>query len=153
VKKGAFQYLARPWILESLFFFLTLWQESFRLSARTSGMLLPIDRQLQNFYYYNFGDFVNGYVIAFIADGVTNLILLKKRVSYTAAGFKITNKGFALLATLFSVVTVVIFEVTQSASTTSDINDIPAGILGALLYYLIRLLALKIALKHSEPAR
>lgn len=147
--KNILHYLARPWFWESLVFFIALWQESFRLSSRTSHKVLPIGVGLQNYYYYNFGDFVNGYVIAYIIDGVINFTLLKTSISYKIAGFKITKRGNAILASLFSSLIVVVFELMQSTSTTSDVNDIPAGILGAFLYLLIRLLALKITMEYD----
>jgi len=142
--KSALSYLARPWFIESLIFFFVLWQESFRLSSRTSHKILPINLTLQNYYYYNFGDFVNGYIMGFIIDGVINLALLKKTTSYKILRFQITKRKNALLATLLSMSIVVIFELTQSTTTTPDVNDIPAGIFGAFLYYLIRLLALRL---------
>jgi ABC-type antimicrobial peptide transport system permease subunit len=134
--------LARPWLFESLIFFFVLWQESFRLSSRTSHKILPISPTLQKYYYYNFGDFVNGYIIAFIIDGIINLTLLKTAISYNISSLQITKRKNAFLATVFSIAVVVIFELTQSTATTSDVNDIPAGIFGALLYYLIRFFAL-----------
>lgn len=151
--KAPLSLLARPWFFESLIFFLTLWQESFRLSSRTSHKILPISLKLQNYYYYNFGDFVNGYIMAFIIDGFINLTLFKKSTSYKISGFEITKRSSALLATLFSIAIVVIFELTQSTATTSDINDIPAGILGAILYYLVRLLALKFISEYSKQIK
>jgi len=80
--------------------------------------------------------------MAFIIDGIINLTLLKKTLSYTISSIQITKRKSAFLATLISIFIVVIFELIQSTSTTSDVNDIPAGILGAILYYLVRLLAL-----------
>jgi hypothetical protein len=151
--KRAFPYLRKPWILETVFFFIVLWQESFRLSSRTSHKILPIAKRFQNIYYYNFGDFVNGYVIAFIADGVSNLILFKKRESYRLLGFKISTKKNAFLSSLISIFIVAIFELTQSISTTSDINDIPAGVLGAILYFIIRLLALKLTSEYGKTPK
>jgi hypothetical protein len=35
----------------------------------------------------------------------------------------------------------------QSVSTTPDIKDIPAGVFGAILYYIVRSVALRIAAK------
>ncbi len=149
-KKSIFSFLRNPWILESIIFFIVLWQESFRLSSRTSHKILPVSRQLQNFYYYNFGDFVNGYVFAFVIDGVSNLMLFKNRESYTVLGFKINMHKNAFLASLVSIFIIVIFELMQSASTTSDINDIPAGILGAILYFVIRLLGLRLVSEYGK---
>jgi hypothetical protein len=139
------QYLAKPWIIETVVFFLVMWQESFRLSARTSHKILPINKRIQDYYYYNFGDFVNGYIIAFIIDGIINLILLKTDKFYMIFGFRITKKMNAILSTLVSIFIVVIFELIQSTSTTSDIKDIPAGVLGAIFFYFIRLFALMLA--------
>jgi hypothetical protein len=148
--KSPFPYLLKPWVVESIFFFLVLWQESFRLSSRTAHKMLPISTQLQNYYYYNFGDFVNGYIIAYIMDGLVNFIFLKTSPYYTLLGLHITKGKNALLASLFSITVVVIFELTQSASTTSDIKDIPAGALGAIFYFLIRLFALKMNAKYEK---
>lgn len=67
------------WALETIFFFIVLGQESFRLSARTAKETLPVGSVLQNFYYYYFGDFVNGFVIAYLIDGVSNLFLFQKQ--------------------------------------------------------------------------
>lgn len=147
--KNSKSFITRPWFIESLTFFLVLWQESFRLSSRTSHKILPISLKLQNYYYYNFGDFVNGYIMAFIIDGLINVTLLKSTISYRISFFEITKRTNAFLATLLSGSIVVVFELTQSTSTTSDVNDIPAGILGAFLYYLVRLLALKINEKYT----
>lgn len=141
--KAPLSFYKRPWFIESVVFFLVLWQESFRLSARTSHKILPVPSILQNYYYYNFGDFVNGYIMAFIADGIINLTLLNKGRSFKIVHLEITTRSSAVLATLFSTCVVVVYELTQSTTTTSDANDIPAGILGALFYYLIRQFALK----------
>ncbi|MBL0145352.1 MAG: hypothetical protein IPP48_05960 [Chitinophagaceae bacterium] len=151
--KRTFPYLRKPWILETIFFFVVLWQESFRLSSRTSHKILPLTKRLQHIYYYNFGDFVNGYVIAFIVDGVSNLFLFKQRESYKLLGFKISTRKNAFLASLISIFVVAIFELTQSTSTTSDINDIPAGVLGAILYFFIRLLALKLTSEYGKASK
>jgi hypothetical protein len=151
--KTVFSFLRKPWILESIIFFLALWQESFRLSSRTSHKILPVSKQVQNFYYYNFGDFVNGYVIAFIIDGVSGLILFRNRGSYSVSGFTINMQKNAFLASLISTFIVAIFELTQSASTTSDINDIPAGILGAIIYFVVRMLALKLTSAYGQSPK
>jgi|WetSurMetagenome_2_1015567.scaffolds.fasta_scaffold01786_12 hypothetical protein len=148
--KKYIQYLATPWVIETVVFFMVMWQESFRLSSRTSHKILPIKKQIQDYYYYNFGDFVNGYIIAFIIDGVINLVLLKTDNFYMIFGYRITKKLNTLLATLISIFIVVIFELLQSASTTSDIKDIPAGIMGAISFYCIRLIALQLTDKFKQ---
>lgn len=112
-----------------------------------------MSRQLQKFYYYNFGDFVNGYVFAFVIDGVSSLMLFRKRESYTVFGFKINMHKNAFLASMVSIFIIAIFELTQSASTTSDINDIPAGILGAMLYFVIRLLGLRLVSEYAQTSK
>lgn len=149
-KKLTFAGLLKPWIPETIFFFIVLWQESFRLSSRTAHKILPISTPLQNYYYYNFGDFVNGYIIAYITDGVINLIFFKANLYYTIAGLQVSKWKNALLSGIFSILVVVVFEVTQSTSTTSDVKDIPAGALGAFFYCLIRLFALKINTKYAS---
>ena len=80
--KSLLSFLTRPWFIETAVFFFVLWQESFWLSARTSHQILPINQTLQNYYYYNFGDFVNGYIMAYIIDGIVNFTLLKSSASY-----------------------------------------------------------------------
>lgn len=152
-KKKKRSYFATPWFLESLFFFLVLWQESFRLSSRTAHKILPIKSTLQKYYYYNFGDFVNGYIMAFIIDGVVNVILFKEGRSYRIFNFIVSKIFNSFLATICSCSIVVVFELIQSTSTTSDLNDIPAGILGAFLYFAIRLFALKINEKYLSQSK
>jgi hypothetical protein len=144
-KKHFLQYLANPWVIETVVFFIVMWQESYRLSSRTLHRILPINKQIQNYYYYNFGDFVNGYIIAFIIDGLINLVFFKTNNFYIISGYRITKKMNAVFASMTSIIIVIIFELSQSTSTTSDIKDIPAGILGAITFYLIRLIALKLA--------
>lgn len=114
---------------------------------------MPIPLTLQNYYYYNFGDFVNGYIMAFITDGIINLTLLNKGKPFKILRIEITKRSSALLATLFSISVVVIYELTQSATTTSDANDIPAGIMGAFFYYLIRQLALKYSPHYDKQIK
>lgn len=141
--KNIFHFLKRPWVVETIVFFLVAWQESFRLSSRTAHKLLPVNKQIQDYYYFNFGDFVNGYIIAFIADGLINFLVLKAAPFYKVFGLRISKRANALLSTLFSAVIIVLFELSQSGSTTSDIKDIPAGIAGAVLFCIVRFIALK----------
>jgi hypothetical protein len=149
-RKKPIPFLSRPWIIETIVFFLVAYQESFRLSSRTAHKLLPVSKQIQDYYYFNFGDFVNGYIIAFIADGLINFLVIKSASSYKLFGLQITKRTNALFSTLFSAVIIVLFELSQSGSTTSDIMDIPAGIAGALLFCLTRLVALKISESYSQ---
>jgi hypothetical protein len=140
--------MAKPWILETLSFWGVLWQESFRLSSRTSKRVLPVGSGLQDFYYYHFGDFVNGYVIAYVFDGLVNLFLfrrIERRIELPRTSvFRISRKALTLFATLFSCVIITVFELgVTPLSTTSDIYDIPAGILGALVYCAVRSFALR----------
>jgi len=141
--------LRRAWMPETLFFFVVLWQEAFRLSSRTAHVVLPVSKQLQNFYYYNFGDFVNGYVIAFLADGVIQMMLFKKNPQLRISRFHFTKKGSALISTLFSIAVVVGYELMPSTSTTSDVMDIPAGIFGALFYLVVRWFALRLTAESA----
>ncbi len=141
-------FLAKPWFLETVVFFLVLWQESFRLSSRTAHQTLPIGSPFQSFYYYYFGDFVNGFVMAFILDGLAEMALFRKQANRIAQPkypkFKITQKVLTLSATFLSILMIIVVELGWlSLATTSDILDIPAGIAGAFLFSFIRLFALK----------
>ena len=141
-------FFAKPWILETLFFWGALWQESFRLSSRTSQQVLLVGSGLQDFYYYHFGDFVNGYVIAYVLDGLATLVLFRKTERETdqlgTSISRISRSALTLFATLFSGMVITVFELgVTPLSTTSDIYDIPAGILGALVYCVVRLFALR----------
>ncbi len=66
--------LARPWVMETVVFWFVLWQESFRLSARTLHKILPINFKLQEYYYY-YGDFVNGYIMAYIISSAKKCMI------------------------------------------------------------------------------
>jgi len=134
----------RPWVVETLFFFLIAWQESIRLSLRTSGIGFS-PRWLKDFYFYNFGDFVNGYIMAYIFDGLTNyFIFQKKEVNcYSIFQVKFTKAKSAILACVISAIIIIIFEIGQSSAlTTADLMDIPAGVGGAIFYCWVRLLIL-----------
>ena len=141
-------FISKPWILETLFFWGALWQESFRLSSRTSQQVLLVGSGLQDFYYYHFGDFVNGYVIDYILDGLANVALFRKTERETKkpgmSTSRISRIALTFFATLFSGMVITAFELgVTPLSTTSDIYDIPAGILGALVYCIVRLFALR----------
>jgi len=148
-------FLSKPWILETLVFFLVLWQESIRLSARTSCRKLALGKQLQDFYYFYFGDFVNGYVIAFLIDALCDVIIFKskpvEKKNYSLLGFKINKKSNSFLVTLLTVLIVIVYELGFiSYSTTSDLNDVPAGVLGAFLYFAVRVYSINICSKNRN---
>jgi hypothetical protein len=150
-------FLAKPWSLETVVFFLVLWQESFRLSSRTSQQTLLIGSRFQDFYYYHFGDFVNGFVIAFILDGLAEMALFRKQENGIAqprySKFKITHNALSLCATFISILIIMIVELGWlSLATTSDIFDIPAGIAGSLLYYFVRLFAVRFRYGRLTPS-
>ncbi|MGB2752265.1 MAG: hypothetical protein WBC19_09425 [Pyrinomonadaceae bacterium] len=140
------RFYRRPWFWETIVFFLVCWQESVRLSLRTSHATLPVGKVLQDFYYYNFGDFVNGYIMAFIFDGLANMFALRKPPHTLAVGkFTIRQKPVAIAAALLSALIIVIFEIgSSSAFTTADLADIPAGVAGAFFYLCVRFTMLKI---------
>lgn len=147
-------YLNKPWILETIFFFLVLWQESIRLSTRTSDRKLSLGKQLQDFYYY-FGDFANGYVIAFLIDALCGVIIFKnkpvEKKNYSLLGFKINKQSNVFLVSLLTVLIVIIYELGfTSFSTTSDLNDVPAGALGAFLYFAVRVYSINICSKNHS---
>lgn len=136
-----------PWLLETIFFFLVLGQESLRLSWRTAKEKLPVSAGLQDFYYYYFGDFVNGFVIAYLVDGLSNLLLFRKQSSrtyYTIATIRIDKYRNAVLSALIASLIIFIYELGWTPiSTTSDLLDVPGGVLGALMYLLVRYLSLR----------
>ena len=86
-------FLRRPWVVETLLFFLIAWQESFRLSQRTAGKGFS-PRWLKDFYFYNFGDFVNGYIMAYIMDGLANYFNIVD--SNVSSGFIICQAKFRI---------------------------------------------------------
>ena len=140
-------FLKKPWVIETIFFFLILWQESFRLSLRTAKKNFSPD-WLKDFYYYNFGDFVNGYVMAYIFDGLASYLFFQKngigKEFYKISIFKVTETSNAILSSSVSAIIIAIFELGQSSAlTTADLMDIPAGAAGAMVYCVIRLLVLK----------
>ena len=140
-------FLKKPWVIETIFFFLILWQESFRLSLRTAKKDFSPD-WLKDFYYYNFGDFVNGYVMAYIFDGLASYLFFQKngigKEFYKLFIFKVTETSNAILSSSVSAIIIAIFELGQSSAlTTADLMDIPAGAGGAMVYCVIRLLVLK----------
>lgn len=136
-------FLKKPWIVETIFFFLILWQESFRLSLRTAEKRFS-PTWLKDFYFYNFGDFVNGYIMAYIFDGLANYLIFQKNNTnnefYKIFKFKITKPTNAILSTSVSAIIIAVFELGQSSAlTTADLMDIPAGVGGAIVYCAIRL--------------
>ncbi len=137
-----------PWLLETIFFFLVLGQESLRLSWRTAEEKLPVSSGLQDFYYYYFGDFVNGFVIAYLIDGLSNLILFRNQSSdayYTIATVRINKYKNAILSAMIASLIILIYELGWTpVSTTSDLLDVPGGVSGALMYLLVRCLSLRI---------
>lgn len=141
-------FFTRPWVIETVVFFLVAWQESIRLSIRTAHAGAVTSR-LTDFYFYNFGNFVNGYIMAYIFDGLVNyFIFLQKPPDskfYTIFVSKITPGINTILATLGSALVIIIFEAGQSSAfTTADLWDIPAGAGGALVYCVIRFTMLKL---------
>ena len=138
------RFYRRPWFWETVVFFLVCWQESIRLSLRTSHTELPVSKVLQDVYYYNFGDFVNGYIMAFIFDGITNMFALRKPPHALNVGkFAFGQRFVASMAVLASGLIIVIFEIGRSSAlTTADLADIPAGVGGAIFYLCVRFISI-----------
>lgn len=141
-------FLKKSWIVETIFFFLVLWQESVRLSLRIANKDHSVN-SLRDFYFYNFGDFVNGYVMAFIIDGLANYLLFQKTrpdsKSYKIFKVTVTRTTTAIIAAIVSIAVIMFFEIGQSSAfTTADLNDIPAGAGGAIFYCVIRLIMIEI---------
>lgn len=134
-----------PWIAEIIALALVVFQEGFRLESRTAHRVLPIPPSLQSFYYYHFGDFSNGFVNAFIVDGLVDTLLVPMTMRLRYQPRLLPSPQVRLLiAVLASVAIVVAFEVVQNSITQSDLADIPAGIAGACAYFLVRLFALRV---------
>ena len=129
----------RPWVLESVIFFAALWQESLRLEWRSEGRTLPLPPRVTQFYYLNAGDFVNGYINAFLIDGVTELARRgwARRRGVTAGG----SRAQAVVASAISAFVILAVELFPSTLNQPDPADIPAGVVGALLYLGVRLFA------------
>jgi hypothetical protein len=149
-------FLQRPWIVETICFFLVAWQESVRLSLRTAHKDISPNR-LRDFYFYNFGDFVNGYIMAFIFDGLVNYFIFQKIRTgseyYKIFNFTVTKVTNAILATFVSILIIAAFEIRQSSAyTTADLMDIPAGAGGALAYCVVRLVMLRL-IKGNSPQK
>lgn len=130
----------RPWTLESVVFFAVLWQESLRPARRSAGRALPLPPRGTQFYYLNAGDFVNGYINAFLIDGVTDVMRhgWARRRGVTAGG----SRAQAVAASAISALVIVAVELFPSTLNRPDPADVPAGIVGALLYLGVRLFAL-----------
>jgi hypothetical protein len=134
-------FFRRPWVVESLVFFGVLWQESLRLEWRTAHRVLPLPPNVTAFYYYQAGDFANGYVNAFLLDGLTDLA---RHWAARRRGGSVERQGLqAMLATVLSIVSIVLIELVPSAVNHPDVGDIPAGVVGALLYLCVRTAALR----------
>ena len=109
-RTSQFLSFTRPWVVEVVVFFLVLWQEDIRLQLRTAAVQLPVPQAFQALYYYRFGDFANGYVNAFLVDGVVDLGLSYWRASGSRSletsgllGLR-SRAGFAALLSALSIV-------------------------------------------------
>lgn len=132
----------RPWVVEAVVFWLVMWEEGLRLRLRTEGARLPVPRALQDAFYYRFGDFSNGYINAFLVDGLTDLVLSRMGNPPATAGapgrFR-SPRIRAIVATTLSGLSVILYEVFSNGLARADWLDIPAGLLGALVYLGTRL--------------
>lgn len=125
----------RPWIPETLVFALVVWQEAIRLELRTAGTFLPIGRGMTAFYYLNAGDFVNGFINAFLLDGVSEIVRSWRSGTRPDPA---PQRRQAIVMTIASMLVIVAVELVPSALNVPDVRDIPAGLAGALLYLGIR---------------
>jgi hypothetical protein len=134
----------RPWMVETVVLFLVLWQESIRLELRTAHRTLPVPPAVERFYYYQFGDFANGYLNAFLLDGLASIGIA--RLAGPRAGqaprWWYNARTRAWLATALSALSIVAVELRPSALTAADWQDIPAGVAGAVGYLAVRLFAM-----------
>ena len=146
--------ILKPWGVETIVFFLVLWQEDIRLRLRTEGWHLPVPKVLEQFYYFQFGDFVNGYVFAFVIDGLADVVISALQKQATADFTHVWRRQIvsALVATSVSTLIIIAFELKSSSFTTADLQDIPAGIIGALLFLSLRLIMLKFRYNRKSSA-
>lgn len=122
-------------------FFAVLWQESIRLELRTAHRVLPLTPGLTQWYYFQFGDFVNGYINAFIVDGLAEFI--RRRQAGGALPPDRARMQQAFIASVLSMVSILVVEIGPSSLNRADLADIPAGVAGALLYLGVRVTALR----------
>jgi len=146
--------ILKPWGVETIVFFLVLWQEDIRLRLRTEGWHLSVPEGLEQFYYFQFGDFVNGYVFAFVIDGLADLVIsaIEKKIKPDFTLVWRRQIGSALVAAAVSTLIIIAFELTSSSYTTADLQDIPAGIAGSLLFLSLRLAMLKFRYTRKSSA-
>jgi hypothetical protein len=137
-------YLHTPWVLEAIAFFAVLWQEDVRLRLRTAHVQLPVPGALQRYYYLGFGDFANGFVNAFILDGLVDLLLGQRPRDAHADPPLLRPRVRAASAAVISAVSIAVFELRPSSFTVADALDIPAGLAGALAYFVVRVAALRL---------
>jgi len=136
-------------MVEAAVFFLVLWQEDLRLRLRTAGVRLPVVRALQDAWYLRFGDFANGFVNAFLLDGLVDVAIAKGWLRPGASSRFRSPRVRASLAALLSGLSIVLYEVFGHGPAGPDWPDIPAGLLGALFHLGVRLT--RIAARHAGP--
>lgn len=138
------RFWQRPWMVETVVLLLVLWQESIRLELRTAHRTLPVPPSVERFYYYQFGDFSNGFLNAFLIDGLASIGIA--RLTAPRAGQRPrwwhNARTRAWLATALSALSIVAVELRPSALTAADWQDIPAGFAGAIVYLAVRLFAI-----------
>ncbi len=108
-------------------------------------MQLPVPQAVQTAYYYRFGDFANGYVNAFLVDGVVDLGLSYWRGRGSRSQETSGRLGLRLraaFAALVSALSIVLYEVFVPGLARADWLDVPAGVLGALVYLGVRVAAI-----------
>ena len=141
LRRRAVSLLRRPWVPECVGFFLVLWQEAVRLELRSAHRILPIPSSLTDLYYFQFGDFVNGYINAFIVDGLTEWFRSRRLPRRTLT--TLAKQRQAIAASIVSMLIIVAVELMPNALNSADWRDIPAGLAGALVYLGIRLVAVR----------
>ena len=126
-------------------------QELVRIALRGNGIVLPFSEQVNNFYLYNWGDYINGFQIAFLTNWLGDKVANKaanfaeRRYGQDSVLYKITDnlRGDGLMNTISGATgsAAVVFAETTGFLTVPDSRDIPAGILGALSYVAVRYFA------------
>jgi len=125
-------------------------QELFRLLLR-DAVDIPLPREFTDFYLYNWGDYFDGFKIAFLTNCLGHIIVSQvAHYSEKIWGRNNIFYKFANIINKYNTMNVisgvlgsaaVVFAETTGFMTTPDPKDIPAGILGALTYMTVRYLA------------
>lgn len=133
-------------------------QDLVRIGLRNAEANLPFSEPVNDFYLYNWGDYMDGFQIALltnwlgekVADKIANYAERKwgqNNALYKIADNLRNNDNLMnVISGAIGSVAVIFAEIT-GFRTTPDSKDIPAGILGAITYMTVRYLVTR---KHNS---